>query len=104
MPSEELLLRFQRDLQLEQRWRVNGRHYEKTVRAWLANLDAARTDIRELFARVYGPDQSRRWLERWRLFFLACAELFGYNDGEEWLVAHYLFRRAEDAPRPSAST
>ena len=104
MPSEELLLRFQRDLQLEQRWRVNGRHYEKTARAWLANLDAARTDIRELFARVYGPDQSRRWLERWRLFFLACAELFGYNDGEEWLVAHYLFRRAEDAPRPSAST
>jgi cyclopropane-fatty-acyl-phospholipid synthase len=103
MPSEELLLRFQRDLQLEQRWRVNGRHYEKTARAWLANLDAARADIRELFGFVYGPDQSRRWLERWRLFFLACAELFGYNDGEEWLVVHYLFRRAEDSPPSPAA-
>ena len=100
MPSRDLLLHFQNQLELEEQWQVTGRHYEKTAEAWLANLDSARADLRELFASIYGSEQSRQWFQRWRLFFLACAELFGYNDGEEWLVAHYRFRRAEDGTAP----
>ncbi len=91
MPAADLLSRFQDHLTLESRWLVNGTHYAKTSEAWLANMDAHRAEIEPLFAATYGADQTRRWWVYWRLFFLSCAELFGYHDGEEWLVAHYRF-------------
>lgn len=93
MPSEALLLHFQRDLALEERWRVSGVHYEKTSNAWLANLDARRDAILPVLAETYGPSDAMRWLGRWRLFFLGCAEMFGFRGGDEWGVAHYRFAR-----------
>jgi cyclopropane-fatty-acyl-phospholipid synthase len=93
MPSVELLPSFEDDLALDRLWRVNGYHYRRTAEAWLENLDARRGTLLPVLAATYGDGDAKRWFERWRMFFLACAELFGYRDGHEWLVAHYLFRR-----------
>jgi len=98
MPSESLLERFAGPVHLERRWRVNGRHYEKTALAWLGNMDRQSEEIRELFRTVYGKDADR-WFYRWRLFFLACAELFAYQNGEEWFVSHSLWTKDEKPAR-----
>jgi cyclopropane-fatty-acyl-phospholipid synthase len=95
MPSDDLLLHFQRDVSLVERWRVPGSHYARTSEAWLERLEANEAEI----ARRFG----RRFLARWRVFFLACAELWGYADGTEWLVAHYLFERRAPRNRSTAS-
>lgn len=91
MPSIDLLPSVPSGFQLEQRWDWNGRHYERTANAWLANLDAHREEARRILSRVYGEREGDRWVGRWRLFLIACAELFGYDDGSEWGVAHYRF-------------
>ena len=93
MPGDDLLAHYQDDLKLSRQWRWNGRHYQKTAEAWLQNLDAAAGDIREKFSSTYGEKDADLWVNRWRLFFLACAELFGYRDGNEWWVSHYLFEQ-----------
>jgi len=88
MPSEDLLPALDRDLVVEERWRVDGRHYARTSEDWLRNLDARRG---EALAALAGPDAHLR-LRRWRIFFMACAELFAFRGGTEWFVAHYRFR------------
>lgn len=93
MPSADTLLHFQDALQIEKQWLVNGRHYQKTAEAWLDNTDKNAKQIKALFDQTYGKDKGAIWLQRWRLFFMACAELFGYRDGTEWLVTHYLFSK-----------
>jgi cyclopropane-fatty-acyl-phospholipid synthase len=91
MPSERLMEEFSGPFSLEERWRVNGNHYQKTALAWLDNMDRNRYRILAIFAETYGKADAERWFHRWRMFFLACAELFGYNDGEEWFVSHSLW-------------
>eukprot|EP00775_Hariotina_reticulata_P005816 gene5816-6057_t len=93
MPSLDLLLYFQQHMQLQQQWWVNGRHYQATLEAWLANQDKLRRPVQTIFAQTYGKDQAVKWLVYWRLFYMACSELFGYHGGEEWGVGHYLFAK-----------
>ena len=93
MPSDDLLLHFQKDVRLIEHWRVDGTHYQKTSEAWLANMDKHKEEIMAILEKTYGPQKKvKRWVY-WRVFFMACAELFGYKRGQEWLVSHYLFER-----------
>ena len=98
MPSDDLLLYFQRDLSIQEHWQVDGRHYGQTSEHWLENMDRHRAAIEPILAETYGADQVRRWWVYWRVFFMSCAELWGYAGGQEWLVSHYLFRK----PAPPA--
>jgi cyclopropane-fatty-acyl-phospholipid synthase len=91
MPARDTLLHFQQHVRLQQQWDMSGSHYQKTAEAWLQNMDKHGHEIRELFALTYGEQQAGLWQQRWRIFFMSCAELFGYKQGNEWLVAHYLF-------------
>ena len=93
MPSDHLLFYFNDDLLVEDHWRVNGRHYQQTCEEWLKLQDARREQILPILQEVYG-DEAELWFQRWRVFFMACAELFGYNNGNEWFVGHYLLRKS----------
>ena len=90
MPSEDLLLNFQDDLRVSRQWWVSGTHYQRTSNHWLAGMDAKKGEILRIFAPTYGKD-SAIWFQRWRMFYMAVAELFGYAGGNEWGVSHYLF-------------
>jgi cyclopropane-fatty-acyl-phospholipid synthase len=94
MPAHDLLPRFQDDLKLVTDWKVNGQHYQKTAEHWLKNMDAHRREIMPLFAETYGSKHALKWWAYWRTFYMSCAELWGYRGGEEWLVSHYLFKKA----------
>jgi cyclopropane-fatty-acyl-phospholipid synthase len=91
MPSDDLALHFQDDLRLLRRWRWDGTHYERTANAWLANMDARRGAVLPVLESTYGRAHAAQWWMRWRIFFMSCAELFGYDRGQQWWVSHYLF-------------
>jgi cyclopropane-fatty-acyl-phospholipid synthase len=93
MPTHDLLFHFQEDLAVEEHWKMNGMHYKKTADCWLRNLDQRREKILPILAETYGQSQAKRWFQRWRIFFLACSELWGYQNGEEWMVSHYRLKK-----------
>lgn len=93
MPSDDLFLHLQEDLVVDGHWRVDGRHYQRTAEAWLENFDRRGPAIDATLAAVYGSGEVARWRARWRVFFMACAEMFGYRGGQEWIVSHYRFRK-----------
>jgi cyclopropane-fatty-acyl-phospholipid synthase len=91
MPSADTFLHFQEHLVLRERWLVPGTHYQRTADHWLANQDVHRGEVLRILEDAYGKAHARIWSQRWRMFWMACAELFGYRNGAEWLVAHYRF-------------
>lgn len=93
MPSDDLLLRYQQDLVLDQQWRWSGLHYQRTLEAWLGQLDRAWSQVGEILARS-GESQPRISGQRWRIFLMACSELFGFDQGRKWWVSHYRFKPA----------
>jgi cyclopropane-fatty-acyl-phospholipid synthase len=93
MPSDDLPLNFQEHLKIVRRWRWDGTHYEKTANAWLENMDKNRDTLNVILRDTYGTENAEKWRNRWRIFYMACAELFGYNKGQEWWVTHYQFER-----------
>ncbi len=101
MPSDDLLLYFQDDLAIRRHWRVCGTHYQRTSEAWLEKMDANEASITPILSKTYGPAQTAKWRAYWRVFFMSCAELWGFRGGNEWLVSHYLFEKLSQKP-PSA--
>lgn len=93
MPNDHLLLYFSKQFEINNHWVVNGEHYKKTSRAWLENMDANKEKVLELFSETYGAENAVKWFSYWRIFFMSCEELWGYQKGNEWFVSHYLFKR-----------
>jgi len=93
MPSHDLFTEFDDHLVREQRWLVDGTHYAKTSEAWKQNLDAHAAELFPVMTDTYGAGHEHAWLADWNVFFLACAELFGFREGQEWAVTHHLFAR-----------
>jgi cyclopropane-fatty-acyl-phospholipid synthase len=93
MPGDNLLFYFDDEIPVEKHWHVSGLHYSKTSEAWLKNMDAHKKEIMPLFAKTYGEKNALKWWVYWRIFFMACAELWKYNNGDEWMVSHYLFTK-----------
>jgi cyclopropane-fatty-acyl-phospholipid synthase len=92
MPSEQILELFQDKLVVEKHWAIRGRHYGRTCRQWLENLDGNRESIIDIFRQCYGHEAAQIWLQRWRIFFMACEELFNFHGGTEWFVSHTLMK------------
>ena len=94
MPSADLPLRFGEHLSIAKRWHWSGQHYAKTSDAWLAQMDSNKGRILPILSDCYGSNEASIWWQRWRVFFMACSELFAYDAGNEWYVGHYLFKKA----------
>lgn len=100
MPSATLLRTFDRHLRVAKEWQWNGQNYSRTAEAWLANLDRRRDEVLPILSQIYGPAHARCWLQRWRMFLLAVAELFSFGAGREWFVSHYLLESTADRRQP----
>ncbi|KAL8755421.1 MAG: hypothetical protein Q9199_003644 [Rusavskia elegans] len=94
MPSADLLHYFQKDLTLTTQWWISGKHYAKTCEDWLWKLSNSKTSIWPHLEATYGKEQASKWFQRWKIFYMACAELFAFEGGDTWGVSHYLFVKA----------
>jgi cyclopropane-fatty-acyl-phospholipid synthase len=95
MPSDDLLYHFEDLFKVVNHDVVNGIHYSKTAEAWLENQDKNKEVIMDLFTNHYGAAQALKWFSYWRIFFMACSELWKYKDGNEWFVSHYLLEKSK---------
>ena len=93
MPSEKLFSYFDNDFFIAKQWQVNGQHYNRTCNAWLANIMQQKDAVIKLFEKTYGTNLAPTKWVAWRIFFIACAELFGYKKGTEWMVFHYILKK-----------
>jgi len=100
MPAHDLPGRIPGPLEVEESWLVQGTHYARTAEAWLERLSSKRRAALGVLRRDLPSGQARFQLERWRLFFLACAELFGFRGGTEWVVSHHRLRARPQEGRP----
>jgi cyclopropane-fatty-acyl-phospholipid synthase len=92
MPCPSLIHQFNRLFNVTHQWKIVGTHYQKTLNAWLENMDASKADLYPLFEKEYNGDALKFW-NHWRVFFMACAEVFGFEKGEKWFVSHYLLEK-----------
>ena len=104
MPSEDLFRHFSEHLEIERQWRVSGLHYWRTCEAWLKNADRNRAAILDRFEQDLSPRDAKISFQRWRIFFMACGELFRYRGGDEWFVSHYLFNNVSRRSVSSQAT
>ena len=93
MPSKDIFQYFEGELEMINQWDINGNHYSKTCKAWLKNHYKNKKKILDIFDKHY--DEPKIWFNRWRIFFLSCEAFFALNNGEEYLVAHYLFKKRD---------
>ena len=92
MPSHNLLDHFNNDLKIVKNWVVDGTHYHRTAESWLDNMDQNKDKISDIFKLTYGRNHTK-WRVYWRIFFMACSELWKTSNGNEWQVSHYLFKK-----------
>jgi cyclopropane-fatty-acyl-phospholipid synthase len=95
MPSHDLIDHLKSPFVTDRRWVVSGEHYARTSEDWLENLEQRRATVMPILAETYGAEHAKQWFHRWRVFFLACAELFAWENGSQWIVSHQLLRLAE---------
>ena len=91
MPSQDIFKYFDDKLEVINQWDVNGNHYAKTCKAWLNNHYKNKDKILDIFDKHY--DKPKIWFNRWRIFFLSCEAFFAINNGREYFVSHYLFKK-----------
>ena len=91
MPSQDIFKYFDDELEVINQWDVNGNHYAKTCKAWLNNHYKNKDKILDIFDKHY--DKPKIWFNRWRIFFLSCEAFFAINNGREYFVSHYLFKK-----------
>ena len=93
MPSKDIFEYFDDELEIINQWDINGNHYSKTCKAWLNNHYKNKKKILDIFKRHY--DEPKIWFNRWRIFFLSCEAFFALNNGREYFVSHYLFKKCD---------
>ncbi|HAE13377.1 MAG TPA: SAM-dependent methyltransferase, partial [Bacteroidetes bacterium] len=93
MPSESLMSELNNPFRIEEQWTWSGTHYQKTAEEWLKNMTRSRGDVLPVLEETYGRSELKKWWVYWRVFFMSCAELWGYNGGKEWTVSHYLLSK-----------
>ena len=94
MPNHNLFKDLKSNLEYQKSWILSGEHYERTSNAWLDKMDQNKSKILSLFERSNGSSVAKRKFHFWRLFYIACAEIFGYDNGNEWVVSHHLFKKS----------
>ena len=92
MPNLDILKMIDHSYKIEELRRVSGMNYHKTLELWYENLKLNKNKIMKT---DFKDDKlsSKIHYNRWKVFILACSELFKLHNGEEYLVAHALLKK-----------